>query len=120
MKKDIERVHFFAVTGAKTNLGGTVIGSSNLTINGLNTVLEGDVVTYPDGNTASVMKDPSTGLECEKLTASTVGSKISNGDYITNAAQSSMALFIFKDGTSSLGCIDDDIELNEYVTQGVA
>lgn len=120
MEKDIEKVRFFAVTGAKTNLGGTVIGSSNLVINGLNTVLEGDVVTYPDGNKASVMRDVSTGLECEKLTAAVVGTKLSNGDHITDAAQSSMALFIFKDGTSSLGYIDDDTELNEYVIQGVA
>lgn len=107
----IKEVRFYAVTGAKTKNNGIIIGTSSLTSYGKNTVLQHDIVTYPDGTTAFVMPDPTTRMTTKvngkTLSAAACGTLISNGDAITDAGQTSMALIIFEDNVGMCSLLDE-------------
>lgn len=108
----IKEVRFYAVTGAKTKKNGIIIGTSNLTNYGKNTVLQNDIVTYPDGTKAFVMPDPTTRMTTEVngkiLSAAASGTLISNGDAITDAGQTSIALVIFENNVSMCSFMDEE------------
>ncbi|TLU65896.1 hypothetical protein FFB58_15480 [Enterobacter sp. MF024] len=118
----IKEVRFYAVTGAKTKDNGIIIGTSSLTSYGKNTVLQNDIVTYPDGTTAFVMPDPTTRMTTvvngKTLSAAASGTFISNGDVITDAGQTSIALVTFENNTCMCSVMDEE-EYDELKARGV-
>lgn len=118
----IKDVRFYAVTDAKTKDNGIIIGTSSFTSYGKNTVLQNDIATYPDCTTAFVMPDPTTRMTTEvngkTLSAAASGSLISNGDVITDAGQTSMALVTFENNTCMCSVMDEE-EYGELKARGV-
>lgn len=118
----VKSLRLYAVTGAKTRNGGIVQGTSDIATHGLNSVLAGDTVTYPDGNIAFVLSDPTTrmtaaGEDGKMCTVAAVGTQASNGDEIVDAGQYSMGFFVFEDNTCMAGYLDED-EFLQLKAQG--
>lgn len=95
-------VRFYAVDGAVTKNGGTVIARrSTMKNNGQCIALEGDVVVYPGGSRASVLRDESTLMQCDidgvRYTVAAEGTPISNGDVIMLAGQQELVVMMSKD-----------------------
>lgn len=112
----------YAVTDAKTPNNGIITGISSLISYDKNTVLQKDIVTYPDDTTAFVMSAPTTRMTTEvnvkMLSAAASGTLISNGDVITNAGQTSMALVIFENNTG-MCCVMDEEEDEALKAKGI-
>ncbi|NIF44728.1 hypothetical protein F3J14_28445 [Burkholderia sp. Tr-862] len=97
--------HLFATVGALTERGGRVtIATSGLTLAGLEVACVGDVVTYDDGSEASIIDGAGNNHSGGKPFA-LVGSRLSNGDRITETLRTSWGIHV-RDGQSVAGLFD--------------
>lgn len=107
-------IRFIAVTGAKTQRGGTVYGSAGLVTCDNPCVLEGDTVIYPDGSESTICEDITTGMattptiENKALTFAATGTAVNNGDSIVDAGQYRLAVFDYANGQSAIGVLDEE------------
>ncbi|VWD34879.1 PAAR domain-containing protein [Burkholderia contaminans] len=84
--------HLFATVGALTERGGRVTtATSGLTLAGLEVACVGDVVTYDDGSEAAIIDGAGNNHSGGKPFA-LVGSRLSNGDRITETLRTSWGI----------------------------
>jgi uncharacterized Zn-binding protein involved in type VI secretion len=97
--------HLFATVGALTERGGRVTtATSGLTLAGLEVACVGDVVTYDDGSEAAII-DGAGNNHSEGKPFALVGSRLSNGDRITETLRTSWGIHVH-DGQSVEGLFD--------------
>ncbi|WP_269503816.1 PAAR domain-containing protein [Burkholderia sp. IMCC1007] len=97
--------HLFATVGALTERGGRITtATSGLTLAGLEVACVGDVVTYDDGSEAVIIDGAGNSHSGGKSFA-LVGSRLSNGDRITETLRSSLGIHVCE-GQSVAGLFD--------------
>ncbi|WP_175977298.1 PAAR domain-containing protein [Burkholderia sp. BCC1047] len=97
--------HLFATVGALTERGGRVTtATSRLTLAGLEVACVGDVVTYDDGSEAAIIDGAGNNHSGGKPFA-LVGSRLSNGDRITETLRTSGGIHV-RNGLSVAGLFD--------------
>ena len=106
MKNQLEApAHLFATVGALTERGGRVTSAtSGLTLAGLEVACVDDVVTYNDGSEAAIIDGAGNNHSGGKPFA-LVGSRLSNGDRITETLRTSCGIHV-RDGQSVAGLFD--------------
>lgn len=106
MKNELKApTHLFATVGALTERGGRVsTATSGLTLAGLEVACVGDVVTYDDGSEAAIIDGAGSNHSGGKPFA-LVGSRLSNGDRITETLRNSWGVHV-RDGQSVAGLFD--------------
>lgn len=112
IKAVIKSVRMVAVTGATTELGGTVTGSSGFTLNDIAAVIEGDIVLYPDGKQSLVLAETNAVFRQQESDGkshsfASTRTVIANGDKIIAAGQNSLAIIEFVGHESGLYVLDD-------------
>jgi len=86
--------HLFATVGSLTERGGRVTtATSGLTLAGLEVARVGDVVTYDDGSEAVII-DGAGNNHSEGKPFALVGSRLSNGDRITETLRTSLGIHV--------------------------
>jgi hypothetical protein len=116
MSTTLEWVRFIAVDGAKTARGATVqakiMPDNGTIITGKKCILEGELVTYPNGETALVLKDDSVKLEKiigeKRYFVAAEGTLLSNGDVISESGQDRFGLYKEKGMQPYLGIFDNE------------
>lgn len=97
--------HLFATVGALTERGGRITtATSGLTLAGLEVACVGDVVTYDDGS-VTVIIDGAGNNHSEGKPFALVGSRLSNGDRITETLRNSCGIHVCE-GQSVAGLFD--------------
>ncbi|KUY66492.1 hypothetical protein WK39_24165 [Burkholderia cepacia] len=106
MKDELKApTYLFATVGALTERGGRVTtATSGLTLAGLEVACVGDVVTYDDGSEAAIVDGAGNNHSGGKPFA-LVGSRLSNGDRITETLRTSWGMHV-RDGQSAAGLFD--------------
>ncbi|NTX28445.1 PAAR domain-containing protein [Burkholderia pyrrocinia] len=106
MKNEHEApTHLFATIGALTERGGRVTAAtSGLTLAGLEVARVGDVVTYDDGSEATII-DGAGNCHSAGKSFALVGSRLSNGDRITETLRTSWGIHV-PEGQSIAGLFD--------------
>ncbi|WP_258025727.1 PAAR domain-containing protein [Burkholderia sp. COPS] len=106
MKDELKApTYLFATVGALTERGGRVTAAtSGLTLAGLEVACVGDVVTYDDGSEAAIIDGAGNNHSGGKPFA-LVGSRLSNGDRITETLRTSWGMHV-RDGQSAAGLFD--------------
>ncbi|VBB12191.1 PAAR domain-containing protein [Burkholderia stabilis] len=106
MKNELKApTHLFATVGALTERGGRVTAAtSGLTLAGLEVACVGDVVTYDDGSEAAII-DGAGNFHSGGKSFALVGSRLSNGDRITETLRTSWGIHV-RDGQSVAGLFD--------------
>ncbi|TDN62567.1 PAAR domain-containing protein [Paraburkholderia sp. BL10I2N1] len=83
-----ETTYLFVTIGSRTRRGGRVTRvTTQVETNGQGLARVGDVVTYDDGSAATIIDGAGCAALCEDKPLALVGSRLSNGDTITETMQ---------------------------------
>jgi uncharacterized Zn-binding protein involved in type VI secretion len=92
------RTYLFATVGSTTERGGRVTRvSTTATIDGKGLAVVGDIVSYEDGTEAAIIDGAGFAAIWGDKPVALIGSRLSNGDRITTAAQHEFGISVGDD-----------------------
>jgi uncharacterized Zn-binding protein involved in type VI secretion len=121
-EKKNETTYLFVTVGSRTKDGGHVTRvSTNAEFEGMALARVGDIVTYADGSEASIIDGAGFAAAWEDKPFALVGSRLSNGDTITETLQDGAGISV-RDGELVSGLFDPAYTLPPIVdtNEGIA
>jgi uncharacterized Zn-binding protein involved in type VI secretion len=114
-RKNNETTHLFVTIGSRTKDGGRVTRvSTEAEYEGLALARVGDIVTYDDGSEATIIDGAGFAAAWEDKPLALVGSRLSNGDTITETLQDGCGITV-RDGVPVPGLFDPTYTLPPIV-----
>jgi uncharacterized Zn-binding protein involved in type VI secretion len=105
-EKNIETTYLFVTVGSRTKDGGHITWvSTKAEYEGMALARVGDIVTYADGSEASIIDGAGFAAAWEDKPLALVGSRLSNGDTITETLQDGFGISV-RDGELVPGLFD--------------
>ncbi len=105
-QKNNETTYLFVTIGSRTKDGGRVTRvSTKAEYKGLALARVGDIVTYDDGSEATIIDGAGFAAAWENKPFALVGSRLSNGDTITETLQDRFGITV-RDGKPVPGLFD--------------
>ena len=97
-QKNNETTYLFVTIGSRTERGGHVTRvSTKLEYKGMMLARVGDIVTYDDGSEAVILDGAGFAAAWEDKPFALVGSRLSNGDTITETSQGGFGITVRSD-----------------------
>ncbi|WP_158937578.1 PAAR domain-containing protein [Burkholderia sp. S171] len=113
-----ERTYLFATVGSRTGRGGRVSrATTKAEYQGMAFARVGDVVTYDDGSEATIIDGAGFAATWEDKPFALVGSRLSNGDTITETLQDACGIEV-RDAEQIPGLFDDTYTLSQSAAHG--
>jgi uncharacterized Zn-binding protein involved in type VI secretion len=113
-----ERTYLFATVGSRTGRGGQVTrATTKAEYQGMAFARVGDVVTYGDGSEATIVDGAWFAAMWEDKPFALVGSRLSNGDTITETLQDECGIEV-RDGEQISGLFNETYTLPQSAAHG--
>jgi uncharacterized Zn-binding protein involved in type VI secretion len=113
-----ERTYLFATVGSRTGRGGRITrATTKAEYQGMAFARVGDVVTYDDGSEATIVDGAGLAATWEDKPFALVGSRLSNGDTITETLQDACGIEV-RDGEQIPGLFDETYTLPQIAAHG--